>query len=105
MIYFLEYDSAGNICIAGNMPQATMVPVGNMSTFGERQPDGTSRPMVDANGNNLSPMGLVIAEPVGITEDVYNTIINGGGVHNFMYDIATSTVVPKATNAQSPATP
>jgi hypothetical protein len=94
MIYFIEYDSAGDVCHVCGDPNATIVPLVNRVTFNNA--DGT--PAKDANGNNLSPYGLVLADPAGVTVDVYNTLI-AGGVQNFTYNPTTQTVSPKVTNA------
>jgi hypothetical protein len=98
MIYFLECDTAGNICHVCADPMATIVPLVNRVTFGNK--DGT--PNKDANGNDLAPSGLLLVAPVGITVTTYNMLMSGG-LNNYTYNATTETVVPKvAPNA--PAT-
>jgi hypothetical protein len=90
MIYFMECDTAGNICHVCADPQATIVPLVNRVLFGNK--DGT--PHKDANGNDLAPSGLLLTEPVGITVTTYNTLMSGG-LNNYTYDVTTKTVVQK----------
>ena len=98
MIYFIEYDSAGDICHVCGDPMATIVPLVNRVTF--TNADGT--PAKDTNGNPLSSYGLPLADPACITADVFNTLV-AGGVENFTYDPTTQTVSPKVTNATKTA--
>ena len=90
MIYFIEHDSAENICHVCADPAATIVPLVNRVAFSKA--DGT--PYKDASGNDLSPYGLVLADPVGIDAATYNTLM-AEGMQNFTYDTATKTVVKK----------
>jgi hypothetical protein len=95
MIYYLEYDSVGNICHAAADPVATIVPLVNRVSFNGS--DG--KPLVSPTGVPLSLYNLPMIAPLGITATVYNSIIAGGGVGNFTYDIATSAVVAKVVDA------
>ena len=90
MIYFIECDTAGNICHVCSDPMATIVPLINRVTFGNK--DGT--PNKDANGNDLAPSGLPLVAPVGIDVTTFNELMTGG-VNNYTYNATTETVVPK----------
>jgi hypothetical protein len=91
MIYFIECDTAGNICHVMADHMATIVPLVNRVLFGNK--DGTSNK--DASGNDLAPSGLPLVAPVGITVTTYNTLMTGG-LTNYTYDATTETVVQKA---------
>ncbi|MCU1251543.1 MAG: hypothetical protein JWQ49_4572 [Edaphobacter sp.] len=102
MIYFIEHDSAENICHVCADPGATIVPLVNRVAFSKS--DGTL--YKDASGNDLSPYGLILAEPVGIDAAAYDTLL-AEGMQNFTYDTATQTVVKKpatSTGTNDPAT-
>jgi hypothetical protein len=79
MIYFIECDSAGNIWHIQANPFATIVPLVNIV-----------EKLTDSKGNPI-----VLTDPIGVTASVYSTIL-AGGCHNFTYDTATETVIPKA---------
>jgi hypothetical protein len=90
MIYFLEHDTAGNICHVCSDPSASIVPVINRVLF--KKKDGT--PMKDASGNDLSPFSVPMADPVGITAEIYAELTTDG-MQNYMYDTTTNVVVKK----------
>ncbi|RZU39318.1 hypothetical protein [Edaphobacter modestus] len=78
MIYFLEHDSGGNIYHAACYPTATIVPLVNVVSL--KNADGTPK---------------VLAEPVGITADTYNTLI-ADGISNYTFDATTGKITKKA---------
>jgi hypothetical protein len=81
MIYFIEFDTAGNICHVCSDPVASITPLINRVT----KADGTPY---------LSHQGLALVDPVGISLETYTTLMSGG-IANFTYDQATQTVVKK----------
>lgn len=88
MIYFIEYDSAGNICAVAN--NTTTTDVADVATF-----DGSDGlPLKDANGNSLSIYGLVLAPPVAITKEQFGTLVSYG-IANYTYDSVTATIAAK----------
>jgi hypothetical protein len=90
MIYFIEHDTAGNICHVCADPNATIVPTINRIFV----KDASGNPLKDAEGNLLSPFGQPLADPDEISEDEYNTLI-AGGASNFTYDATSGTIVKK----------
>ncbi len=102
MIYYIEFDTAGNLTHVGCNPMATIAPVINIATWCKEATDGVITPDVDASGNHLAPSGLALVDPVAITIDQFNAIM-AGGLENFTFDIETQTIVPKApANAPAP---
>lgn len=91
MIYFIEHDTAGNICHVCADPNATMVPVVNRIFCRDTQ----GNPIKDAEGNILSPYGQPLVEPDEISEDDYNMLMSDGA-SNYTFDSATSKLVKKA---------
>ncbi|WP_433963676.1 hypothetical protein [Tunturiibacter gelidiferens] len=85
MIYYLEHDSAGNIYHVACSIDATITPLVPMAI------------LKDAKGDLITPF----ADPVGITSEQFNQLLN----HNddFVYDIATETIVPRVANAPATA--
>lgn len=74
MIYFIEHDTAGNIVHVCADPQATIVPLINRVTFN----DMNGNPLKDANGNELSPHGAALCEPLGISQEMFDRIMADG---------------------------
>jgi hypothetical protein len=91
MIYFIEHDSAGNICHVCADPSATIIPTANR-IFSS---DSSGNPLKDAEGNLLSPYGLPLADPDEISEAEYKTLISGG-VSNYSYEVGSGSIVKKA---------
>jgi hypothetical protein len=90
MIYYLEYDSTGTIYHAAADVAMTIVPLIPIAI------------LKDASGNLITPF----ADPVGISAATYNMIVSGG-IDNFIYDLTTSTVIPRVpanASTTSPAT-
>jgi hypothetical protein len=90
LIYFIEYDSAGNICHVCADPVATIVPLVNRVIFNGA--DGL--PLKDSSGNALSVFNLPLADPAGITAGQYQTLM-AGGVENFTYNPTMQNVSAK----------
>lgn len=74
MIYFIEHDSAGNIVHVCSDPQATIVPLINRVTFS----DVNGNPLKDAQGNDLSPYGAPLRDPLGINQETFNRLMSEG---------------------------
>lgn len=91
MIYFIEHDTAGNICHVCADPNATIVPVVNRIFC--QDPQGN--PIKDADGNILSPYGQPLVEPDEISEDDY-TMLMRDGASNYTFDATSAKVVKKA---------
>jgi hypothetical protein len=100
MIYFIEADTAGNICHVCADPVATIVPLVNRVLFS----DASGAPLKDASGNDLSPQGSPLVLPVGISADTYARI-RDGGIDNFTFDATTETVTAKIAPTPAGSTP
>jgi hypothetical protein len=56
-----------------SIPGVTIVPVVNV--IGWRD-DKIRQPVVNASGIPVAPSGLALLEPIGVTVDVYNTLMD-----------------------------
>ena len=91
MIYFIEHDKAGNIVHACFDPKATIVPLINRVTF----KDLNGKPLMSAEGIDLSPYNSELAEPIGVDEAMYNSLI-ADGLANYTCDPITQVITKKA---------
>jgi hypothetical protein len=89
LIYFIEYDSAGNIFHALADPSATIVPLVNRVLFSTK-----GVPNKDANGNDLSPSGLPLEAPLGVDVTTFNSLI-ADGIDNYTCDPTTHAITKK----------
>ncbi|HVJ09786.1 MAG TPA: hypothetical protein VM554_15520 [Acidisarcina sp.] len=74
MIYFLEYDSGGNIVHVCGDPTITIVPLINRVEY----KDANGNPLVDASGAPLSGSDHPMQEPVGIDQATHDMLIANG---------------------------
>jgi hypothetical protein len=91
MVYFIEHDSAENICHVCADPGATIVPLVNRVVFSK--PDGT--PYRDASGHDLSPYGFTLVDPVGIDSATYALLLKDG-MSKYTYNQTTQVVERRA---------
>lgn len=88
MIYFIEYDEAGNIVHACADPAISMVPLINRVTFS----DEVGNPLKDTDGADLSPYGAKLAEPMEVAEGIYTRLVSNG-LDKYTCDAATGNTV------------
>lgn len=98
MIYFIEHDSQENIVHACSDPMATIVPLINRVVFN----DDKGAPLKDDGGNFLSPYGFPLAEPVGIDQATYETLISDG-LEKYTFNPTTGSITEKETTLEQAA--
>lgn len=92
MIYFIEHDSAENIIHVCSDPSATIVPLINRITFKDK--DGA--PLKDVDGNDLSPYGFLMSEPIGIDKTTYDALL-AEGLSKYTFNPTTNGITKKVS--------